>query len=204
MGERCGIFRIRPIPRLRASSVILRTERLILREFTAADWPAAHAYQRDPRYLRFYDRDEVTEKQAQAMIYAFILWQAQQPRSKVQLAITLEETGELIGNVGLRRDAPGDPLADTGFELSPEHWSRGYATEAARALVDWGFREWSGLERVHAHCIAENAGSAAVLRKVGMRQEAALRDHHWFKGRFWDVLLFGMLREEWMETRSGG
>jgi [ribosomal protein S5]-alanine N-acetyltransferase len=183
--------------------VILRTERLVLREFTAADWPATYAYESDPRYLRFYEREEVTEKQAQALVYAFILWQGEQPRARVQLAITLAHTGELIGNVGLRREAAGDPLADMGFELAPDHWGRGYASEAARALVDWGFGAWGGLERIHAHCVADNAASAAVLRKAGLRQEATLRHHMWFKGRFWDVLLFGMLREDWAAAGSG-
>ena len=184
--------------------MILRTERLVLREFVPGDWVATHAYENDSRYLRFYEREGVTERQAQGLVYAFITWQAEQPRSKVQLAITLAETGVLIGNVGLRREDPGDPLADMGYELAPEHWGRGYATEAVRAMVDWGFGEWGGLARIHAHCVADNAASARVLLKAGLRREARLREHQWFKGRSWDVLLFGMLREEWMERRDGG
>lgn len=177
--------------------MILQTERLVLREFTADDWRATFAYQGDPRYLRFYDREGVSEQQVQAFIYMFILWQAEQPRSKTQLAITLADTGELIGNVGLRRDAADDPLADMGYELSPEHWGRGYATEAARAMIDWGFGAWDGVERIHAHCIADNEASSRVLRKAGLRQEACLREHQCFKGRYWDVLIFGMLRGDW-------
>jgi ribosomal-protein-alanine N-acetyltransferase len=177
--------------------VILRTERLVLREFAVGDWVATHAYECDPRYLRFYERDAVTERQAQALVYAFITWQGEQPRSKVQLAITLAQTGELIGNVGLRRDTPTDPLADMGYEMAPDHWGRGYASEAARAMVEWGFGAWEGVERIHAHCIAENVGSARVLEKAGLRQEARLREHQRFKGRYWDVLLYGMMREEW-------
>lgn len=184
--------------------MILRTERLVLREFTAADWPATFAYENDPRYLRFYEREQVTERQCQALIYQFILWQGEQPRSKAQLAITRADTGELVGNVGVRRETAGEPLADMGFELSPEHWGRGYATEAARAMVDWGFGEW-GLQRIHAHCVSENAASARVLERVGMRMEARLRDHQWFKDRFWDISLYGLLRAEWeaFRTRSG-
>jgi ribosomal-protein-alanine N-acetyltransferase len=176
--------------------MILRTERLVLREFAPEDWAAAHRYQSDPRYLRFYDHEEMPEKASQGMVNAFVVWQLEPVRSRVQLAVTLADTGELIGNVGVRRDAPGEPVADHGYEIAPAHWGRGYATEAARALLDWGFGVW-GLERVHAHCIAENEASAAVLRRLGFRQEARLRDHERFKGRCWDVLLFGLLREEW-------
>jgi [ribosomal protein S5]-alanine N-acetyltransferase len=180
--------------------VILRTPRLILREFTADDWAATHAYHQDPRYLRYYDRERVTERQTQSFVYTCIVWQGEQPRSKYQLAITLAKTGELIGNIGLRRESASDPLADMGYELSPTHWGRGFATEAARAMIGWGFAEWAGLERIHAHCIAENEASARVLLRAGLRQEARLRDHQWFKERFWDVVLFGLLRAEW----SGG
>lgn len=183
--------------------MILRTDRLVLREFAAGDWVPTHAYENDPRYLRFYERDAVTEKQAKGLVYAFITWQAEQPRSKVQLAVTLADTGELIGNVGLRRDAPHDPLADMGYELAPDHWGRGYATEAARAMVDWGFGVW-GVERIHAHCVADNTASARVLARAGLREEARLRGHQFFKGCHWDVLLFGMLREDWIEMAVAG
>jgi ribosomal-protein-alanine N-acetyltransferase len=177
--------------------VILRTPRLVLREFTAEDWATTHAYQQDPRYLRYYDRDEVTERQTQAFIYSFILWQGEQPRIRTQLAITLAGSGELVGNVGLRREEPDAPMADLGYELSPTHWGRGFATEAARAVVDMGFGTWERLYRIHAHCIAENEPSARVLTRIGLRHEARLRDHQYFKGRFWDVSLFGLMRDEW-------
>jgi ribosomal-protein-alanine N-acetyltransferase len=180
--------------------VILETERLVLREFRADDWMATFAYQNDPRYLRFYERDRVTERQCQALVYQFILWQGEQPRSRTQLAITLAGTGQLIGNVGVRRESAGDPVADMGFELHPEHWGQGYASEAARAMVDWGFGDW-GLERIHAHCISENTGSARVLERAGMRLEARLRHHQFFKDRFWDISLYGILREEWENGR---
>ena len=181
--------------------MILRTERLVLREFTADDWPAVFAYENDPRYLRFYERDEVTERQCQALVYQFILWQGEQPRARAQLAITLADTGEVIGNVGMRRETAKEPMADMGFELSPDHWGHGYATEAARAMADWGFGEW-GLERIHAHCVSENTASARVLERVGMRLEVRLRDHQHFKGRFWDLSLYGILRSEWQASRT--
>ncbi|HEU4882182.1 MAG TPA: GNAT family protein [Longimicrobium sp.] len=181
--------------------MILHTERLVLREFTADDWQPTFAYENDPRYLRFYERDAVTERQCQALIYQFILWQGEQPRGKAQLAITLADTGQVIGNVGVRRETAAESLADMGFELSPEHWGRGYATEAARAMVDWGFGEW-GLERIHAHCVSENVASARVLERVGMRLEVRLRDHQRFKGRFWDLSLYGILKSEWQASRT--
>lgn len=176
--------------------MILRTERLILREFEPEDWRAMHAYQNDPRYLRFYDRDSMSPADSQALVTVFLAFRDEHPRSKTQLAITVADTGELIGNVGVRRDAAGHPVADVGYELSPEHWGRGYATEAALAMRDWAFTNHD-LSRLHAHCIAENTASANVLEKLGMMREGLLRDHVFHKGRFWDVMLYGLLREEW-------
>jgi RimJ/RimL family protein N-acetyltransferase len=187
----------------REPAVILRTPRLVLREFTAEDWSATHAYQQDPRYLRYYDRDGVSERQAQAFIYSFILWQGEVPRIRTQLAITLAGSGELIGNVGLRREEADAPMADLGYELSPTHWGRGFATEAARAMVDMGFGTWERLYRIHAHCITENEASARVLTRIGLRHEARLRDHQFFKDRFWDVSLFGLMRDEWTPAAEG-
>jgi [ribosomal protein S5]-alanine N-acetyltransferase len=174
--------------------MILHTERLTLREFVESDWRSVLAYQRDPRYLRYYEGDDRTESDARAFVQRFLDQQAEVPRIKVQLAITLD--GVVVGNVGLRRQSEAARVADLGYELAPERWGRGYATEAARAMLDWGFRELD-LHRVWAHCLAENVASARVLEKLGMRGEGRLRRHEQLKGRWWDVLHFGILREEW-------
>lgn len=174
--------------------MLLRTERLLLREFVEDDWPAVLAYQRDPRYLRFYPWTERTEADAREFIGRFLDWQREHPRVRFPRAITLD--GRLIGNASIRRLEAGSRVADMGFELDPAHWGRGYATESARAVLHFGFQELD-LHRVGAHCIAENTASAGVLRKLGMREEGVLREHEHFKGRWWDVRLFGILRREW-------
>ncbi len=174
----------------------LKTERLLLREFTSGDWPSVLAYQRDPRYRRFTAWTERTEADLQAFIQRFVDWQREEPRCKVQLAITIAASGELIGNVGLRRPAAGAQVAEMGFELSSMHWGLGYATEAASALLRFGFEELA-LHRISAHCIAENTASARVLEKLGMSLEGRLRESEYLKERWWDVLLYGILAAEW-------
>ena len=117
------------------------TDRLILREFVADDWPAVLAYQRDPRYLRFYPWIDRTEAEVRDFLQIFLDYLAERPRRKFQLAITLPDDGRAIGNCGIRRKLENDWEADIGYELSPKYWGRGYATEAALAVVDFGFRE---------------------------------------------------------------
>lgn len=177
----------------------LTTGRLTLREFVADDWPAVQAYHNDPRYLRFYEQDGATPESARAFVQMFLGQQAERPRTRFQLAIALRAGGPLIGNCGIRLRAPGAPEADIGYELAPQHWGRGYASEAARAMLAFGFAELR-VHRIWAQCVAENHGSANVLRKLGMRQEGRLREQEFFKGRWWDNLIFAILEHEWRDA----
>lgn len=174
----------------------LETERLILRDFVEEDWQAVLAYQTDPLYLRYNHWPERTPDAVQEFVGWFLDYQAQVPRIKYQLAIVLKGNEQLIGNCGVRMDAPNSVEADIGYELSSKYWHHGYATEAAQTIVDFGFREL-GVHRIWADCIAENVGSAHVLERLGMKREGRLRENKYFKGRWWDTLIYGILAEEW-------
>lgn len=174
----------------------LTTDRLLLRDFRGDDWPAVLAYQSDPLYLRYYEWTERTPESVRDFVRMFLDHQQSQPRTRFQLAVVLKTSGALIGNCGIRLTAPGSHEADMGYELSPAHWGCGYATEAAHAVLDFGFSEL-GVHRVWATTLADNAGSARVLEKLGMRLEGRLRDKERFKGRYWDALLYAILEPEW-------
>ena len=174
----------------------LTTERLALREFREEDWPDVLAYQSDPRYLRFYDWSHRSADDVRVFVRRFVEHSQAQPRLKYQLAITLRSDRRLIGNVGIRMDHAEALEADIGYELAPEHWGRGYATEAARAILRFGFEQLK-LHRISAWCIAENTASAHVLEKIGMQLEGRLREREWIKGRWCDALTFAILDREW-------
>ena len=176
----------------------ITTHRLILREFMDNDWPAVLAYQQDARYLRYYPWHYRTAADAQAFVQLFLAQQRESPRRRFQLAITLAAGGELIGNAGIRRKPDNDWEADIGYELAPDYWGHGYATEAAQALVNHGFREL-GLARISSWCIADNAASSRVLERLGFQREGRLRRNQYYKGRWWDTLLYSLLREEWQK-----
>jgi ribosomal-protein-alanine N-acetyltransferase len=176
--------------------MILDTNRLLLREFVASDWHAVLAYQSDPRYLRYYPWTERTAEEVQAFVQRFIGWQTEERRTRFQLAVVLRAEGRLIGTCGIRMEAADIRKADLGYEVAPLYWGQGYATEAARAMLGFGF-EKLGLHRIWASCLAENVASVQVLEKLGMRCEGRLRDNHWMKGRWWDALVYGMIEDEW-------
>lgn len=174
--------------------MFLYTPRLILRDFVAGDWPAVLAYQRDPRYLRLYEWEDRTEDDVKRFVQMFVDQQRDQPRTRFQLAVTLKADGRLIGNCGIRLNGVDSHAAEIGYEVAPDEWGRGYATEAARAIVRFGFEEL-GLHRIGAWTVADNTASIHVLEKLGMTLEGRLRDYERYKGRYWDVLMYGMIRE---------
>jgi ribosomal-protein-alanine N-acetyltransferase len=179
----------------------ISTDRLILREFRESDWPDVLVYQQDPRYLRFTPWTERTPEAGQDFVQMFLDQQRAQPRLKYQLALTLKSNHRLVGNCGIRLETADAYEGDIGYELSPQYWGFGYATEAARAIVNFGFTELK-LHRIWSWCIAENVGSVRVLQKIGMQLEGRLRDKEYFKGRWWDTLVFSILEPEWQATTS--
>ena len=160
--------------------MLLTTHRLLLREFVEDDWPAVLAYQSDPRYLAGYPWTERTPDDVRACVQRFIAWQHERPRTKFQLAITLGTAGPVIGNC----------------ELAPSMWGRGYATEAARAMLAFGF-ERLHLHRVWAWCLDENEPSARVLERLGLRREGTLLENRWFKGQWHHSRIYAILEHEW-------
>ena len=174
----------------------LETERLILRDFVEEDWQRAYEYESDPRYLRYYEWTERTLESVKEFIGWFLAHQTQNPRFKFQLAIVPKSDNLLIGSCGVRMDHVGAVEASIGYELDPNYWNRGYATEAAHAMMDFGFQRF-GVHRIWATCIADNLASAHVLEKLGMQREGRLREKEYFKGRWWDTLIYGILVHEW-------
>src|SRR5690606_9011521 len=173
----------------------LTTERLILRDFVESDWPAMLEYQREESFLRYHPWESRGEADVRSLLERFIQWQEEEPRHRFQPAITRRGSDEVIGSVGVRANDPGGLIADLGFELAPRCWGKGFATEAASAMLEFGFQQME-LHRITAHCIAENTASARVLERIGMRPEGRLREAEYFRGRWWDVLLYAVLSSD--------
>lgn len=177
----------------------LQTPRLTLRELHEDDWPDVLAYQSDPRYLEFYEAEDRTPEDVRSFVKMLADLQHERPRRKFQL-VTLSDDACLIGNCGIRRLNGSDIEADIGYELAPVHWGKGYATDAVRAIVAFGFTEL-GVHRISARCIADNGRSVRVLEKLGMWQEDRLLENEWFKGRSWDTLVFALNEPKWRRMR---
>lgn len=181
--------------------MIITTDRLFLREYFEDDWRDVLAYQSDDRYLQFYTWKERTQEDAREFVQQFINWEREVPRTKFQLAVVMPMENRVVGSVGLRMDKFGSKKAEMGYELHPDYWGKGLITEAAAAILDFGFNTLT-LHRVFAQTIADNAASVQVLKRLGMQQEGCLRENEWFKGSYRDTLIYGILASEW-ETARG-
>lgn len=155
------------------------TERLLLRDFREEDWPAVHAYRSDPEVVRYMLTFEPERpEQTQAWLRALILEDRRQPRSRHTLAIVLPADDRLIGQISIgpsTEDFPAEGEIGFGYMLHRDTWGQGYASEAARAIVSFGF-ETMGARQVSAWCFAENRASARVLEKAGLQLELREED----------------------------
>lgn len=176
-----------------ATFPVITTERLRLRQLTHADAPAIKALFSDAQVLEFLVEPPVE----------LIDWLNGHYKNQVaaRWGITLDGDDRVIGTVGFHRWDRQNRHADLGYDLMPAYWGRGYATEAARAVVDWCF-ERLNLHRMQADCTLGNVRSERTILKLGFLQEGVWREQYWEHGRFVDIQQFGLLRREWEAGRA--
>jgi RimJ/RimL family protein N-acetyltransferase len=174
----------------------LETPRLILRSFLPQDAPALArlAGRREIADTTLAIPHPYTESHARE----FIREQAglRTLGKALAFAIELRTEREVIGAVGFKDIDHEHEQAELGFWIGVDLWGQGYATEAGRALLLYGFQSL-GLNRVHAHHMVKNPASGRVLKKLGMQHEGTLRQRIKKREVFEDVILMAILREDW-------
>ncbi|MEV0717319.1 GNAT family N-acetyltransferase [Asanoa sp. NPDC050611] len=171
----------------------IHTSRLLLRDFRVDDHPAVHAFASDPEVTRYTEWGPNTPADTAAFLRDAVRDAGRRPRIRFALAVTDRADQTLIGSVELRVTNVAYQQAGTGYALARPRWGEGLATEAAAAMLRLGFDQL-GLHKIIATCDPDNAGSARVLTKIGMRQEGHLRDHVLIHGHWHDRLLFSALK----------
>jgi RimJ/RimL family protein N-acetyltransferase len=172
----------------------LTTERLVLRPLTLAHAPAVQrlAGAREVADTTLTVPHPYPDGVAEA-------WIAMHPDrfaagDEAVFGITLRETGELMGVVGLV-STRAHRRAELGYWMGVPFWGRGFCTEAARAAVRFALTDWE-MSRVTAHHFTRNPASGAVLLKAGMMREGMQRRHVLKNGVLEDIEMYGILREE--------
>jgi len=171
------------------------TERLVLRKYTHDDIPDVLVFASQPSVATVTSgRIQATEEGVRQYIDLQNSYQPFEKDQVFELAVERKEDGRVIGLLGL---ICGDHRqGEMGWALGVEYRGRGYATEAARVLMDYGFNSL-GLHRIHADTNRDNLASCRVMERLGMRREAQLRDAVHEDGKWVDRVIYGILAEEW-------
>jgi RimJ/RimL family protein N-acetyltransferase len=139
------------------------------------------------------------ESQTRAFVRLAVGYRSERPRRHYELAVTLKVTGELIGGCGMEK-RPIWKDAVLGYCFNKTYWGKGYATEAVRALLEFGFKSLA-LHRIFANCDPSNVASNRVLMKSGMKLEGHLRKNFRVKGGWRDTMIYGILEREQSSAR---
>ncbi len=173
----------------------LRTARLVLGGFNRRDAPEVQRLAGD----REVADTTLAIPHPYELDHALAWIEQQQQESiggpNVSFAVRLLSTGSLIGCVGLREIDPEHRQAELGFWIGRDWWGQGYAREAARAVVRFGF-DTLHLNRICAHHMARNPASGRVLLAAGMQREGVLRQRVKKWGKYEDVVLYAILRTD--------
>ncbi len=175
----------------RSKPARLRTARLLLRPFESIDVDDVWAYASDPEVARYrplpepYTRNHAAE---------FVDRQMRTDWStNSEFAVVYGR--RVIGGISLHLN-PEHETAELGYMLGKRWWGRGLATEAARAVVDWGFQRFK-LHKVYARAHVDNKPSWRVMEKLGMTREGVLRGHWKMRDEHVDLVYYAVFHDEW-------
>ncbi|WP_059171037.1 GNAT family N-acetyltransferase [Bacillus sp. FJAT-27445] len=178
----------------------LETERLILRKVTIEDAEDMFAYGSDEEVARYvtWDKHETIED-TRAFI-DFVLGKYENKQLS-PWAIESKETGKMIGTIDFVSWQPRHNSAEIGYVIAQDQWGKGITTEAATALIKFGFENME-LVRIQARCFTENIGSARVMEKVGMLFEGINRKAALIKGKHRDLKIYAILKEDFAHLQK--
>lgn len=167
----------------------MESERLILRDLILDDFDAVQSYASDPEVCKYMEWGPNTPEETRAHL-ARCVAEVTNPRLSWTMALIRKSDQRLIGSCSLTIESLANKdVASMGYVIHRELWGQGYATEAGKAMLAFGFQTL-GFRRIWATCRPENVASAKVLQKIGMQYEAHIPRDKAFRGQWHDSLLF--------------
>jgi ribosomal-protein-alanine N-acetyltransferase len=176
----------------------LHTARLRLRPFNDTDANALFALHSNAHVLRYWDAPPWSERM-RAEKFITTCRQMAEEGTGARLAVVSVSDEAFIGWCSLTRWNPDYRSVSMGYCLDDAAWGHGYATEAARALLQWAF-DTLNLNRVQAETDTRNAASARVLEKLGFVREGTLREDCVVNGEVSNSWVYGLIRREWQPS----
>jgi ribosomal-protein-alanine N-acetyltransferase len=178
----------------------LETERLILRKLIYEDVDDIYEYAKIPKvseYVLWYPHTSKFE----SLEYLNLVYEKYNHGEPAPWGIILKETGKLIGSIGFVKIDEKESVGEIGYVISPFYWNRGFATEAVRSVVQFGFAELE-LTKVTAHTITQNRASGRVLLRVGFNFDGTKHGYTEIKNKPVDIDFYSIQRNGY-EKASG-
>jgi len=179
--------------------VQLEADRVTLREFTLADVAVCQRQHADPRFLEFYSAEVGDPAFVQTLVELFIRTANTEPRLDYTLAIVERGTSQLIGSGSIRTAGQEKGHAEFGLGLGADFWGRGLATEAARAIIAFGFEEL-GLEEIRGISVSANHRVGRLVTKLGFVKTGEADGAAWMAARGWRHSVWTLTKSAWAHT----
>ncbi|NYG08055.1 RimJ/RimL family protein N-acetyltransferase [Phycicoccus badiiscoriae] len=179
-------------------SLPITTPRLTLRSFRPGDEEDVFAYRSVPSVVRYIPGEPKTREDVADLVAERATAGRVDERSPI-LTLAVELDGRVIGDVLIHLAGLGGAdgrQAEIGWVFAPDLAGQGYATEAARALLEAAFGSL-GVHRVWAQLEPENTPSSRICERLGMRREALFEKASWFKEQWTDLAIYALLADEW-------
>lgn len=176
---------------------ILYTDRLVLREVTNKDAHDIYQYLSDEVVMKYYGLapfESLKEAKGEIAWYQDIFHQ----NTGIRWGITLKGTDKVIGSCGFLNYTKEHARAEVGAELAKEYWRTGIVSEAFQAILAFGYKEME-LMRIQALIEPENMASIKLAEKNGFIREGLLRKYEYTNGKFDDLLIYSILRDEYFK-----
>lgn len=179
------------------SQPTIQTDRLLLRAFGPADVPSVQQLASDRSIAASTLSIPHPYKEHMARDWIRSLPEKYAAGELVNFAITHRRESHLIGAMGLKLKME-HKRGELGYWIGKPYWNQGYGTEAAQAVIRFGFQELN-LNKIYARTFKRNEASERVLQKAGLKYEGYLRQHILKWGQFEDVVAYAILRSEFIE-----
>jgi RimJ/RimL family protein N-acetyltransferase len=175
---------------------------LLIRPFKREDWHDLYAYTSNPEVWRFLSSEPYTKDDARRYVNDAVSSQ-ERANALFDLAIVLKANDHMIGHMSFRVYNQLYRTREIGWVVSPFFQNQGYATEAAAALLNYGFGSLN-LHRVVADCDTRNVASFRVMERLGMRREGHFVKNTLIRGEWQDQYSYAILEEEWRHLTHPG
>lgn len=169
----------------------LKSKRLSITKFSDADIEANVKHEMNREIMRYIRDPLPVEETREKTIKCAKNWKGEEQEWTL-MAVRLIDSQEYIGMVCFRYESIENDTVEIGWRLGLEFHGKGYATEAANCFLDC-IKSKIKPHKVTAYCVAENLASSNIMIKLGMQQEACLRQFSKLGGKWFDEAIYGLI-----------